>query len=191
MSRPLLIASAIALTLAACGPSPTPPAEAPAPAPTEAVPPPAEAPPAATPAAPAPTDAAAGKPAVVADCATTIESNDAMQYSADSITVPASCTSFTINLKHVGQLAATVMGHNVVVARGSDMAAVAADGAGNAPEFVKPGDARVIAHTAMIGGGGTTSVSFDVAKIKDGGPYKFFCSFPGHLALMQGSLQVQ
>jgi azurin len=188
MSRPLLIASAVALILTACGPSPTPPAEAPAP--VEASPAPAEAPPAETPAAPAPTAATGNKPAVVADCATTIESNDAMQYNADSITVPASCTTFTINLKHVGQLAANVMGHNVVVSRETDMAGIAAESAGAAPEFIKPGDPRVIAHTAMIGGGDTTSVSFDVAKIKDGGPYKFFCSFPGHLALMQGSLQV-
>ncbi|RZA13108.1 MAG: hypothetical protein EOP93_20840 [Lysobacteraceae bacterium] len=27
--------------------------------------------------------------------------------------------------------------------------------------------------------------------MKDGGPYRFFCSFPGHAALMQGSIQVQ
>ena len=39
--------------------------------------------------------------------------------------------------------------------------------------------------------GESASVTFDVAKMKDGGPYKFFCSFPGHLAIMQGSLQVQ
>jgi azurin len=59
------------------------------------------------------------------------------------------------------------------------------------PDHVKAGDARGIAPTKMIGGGESTSVTFDVAKVKDGGPFKFFCSFPGHLALMQGSLQVQ
>jgi azurin len=43
----------------------------------------------------------------------------------------------------------------------------------------------------MVGGGESASVTFDVAKVKDGGPFKFFCSFPGHLALMQGNLVVQ
>lgn len=190
-SRHLLLAGAIALALAACGKSEAPadtaapaaaPAatEAPAAAPAEAAPPP----PAAAPAA------ASNKPAMVADCATTIESNDMMQYNADSITVPASCTQFTINLKHVGTMAANVMGHNVVIAKEADMAGIAADGASNAAEHVKEGDARSIAHTKIIGGGESASVTFDVAKIKDGG-YKFFCSFPGHLALMQGTIQVQ
>lgn len=168
-TRHLLLASAVALALSACGNS-SAPAES---------------------AAPAAAPAAASKPAVVENCATTLEANDAMQYNADSITVPASCTQFTINLKHVGSLAANVMGHNVVVSKEADMAGIAADGASNPATHVKDGDPRVIAHTKVIGGGESTSVTFDVAKIKDGGPFKFFCSFPGHLALMQGSIQVQ
>ena len=192
-SRHILTASVLAIALAACGNSPAP--EAPAadaapvepaattePAPVEAAPAPAEAAPAAT---------TGSKPAVVADCATTIEGNDAMQYNADSITIPASCSKFTINLKHVGKLAVNVMGHNFVVAKEADMAGINADGMAVAPEHLKDGDARVVAHTKMIGGGESASVTFDVAKLKDGGPYKFFCSFPGHFALMQGSLQVQ
>ncbi len=192
-SRHILTASVLAIALAACGNSPAP--EAPAadaapvepaattePAPVEAAPAPAEAAPAAT---------TGSKPAVVADCATTIEGNDAMQYNADSITIPASCSQFTVNLKHVGKLAVNVMGHNFVVAKEADMAGINADGMAVAPEHLKDGDARVVAHTKMIGGGESASVTFDVAKIKDGGPYKFFCSFPGHFALMQGSLQVQ
>ena len=190
-SRHLLLAGAVALALAACGKSEAPAdtaapaaapaaAEAPAAAPAEAAPAPAAAP-----------AAASSKPAVVADCATTVESNDMMQYNADSITVPASCTQFTINLKHVGKLAANVMGHNVVIAKEADMAGIAADGTSDPATHVKAGDTRVIAHSKVIGGGEATSVSFDVAKIKDGGPFKFFCSFPGHLALMQGSIQVQ
>ncbi len=192
-SRHMLTASVLAIALAACGNSPAP--EAPAadaapvepaattePAPVEAAPAPAEAAPAAT---------TGSKPAVVADCATTIEGNDAMQYNADSITIPASCSQFTVNLKHVGKLAVNVMGHNFVVAKEADMAGINADGMAVAPEHLKDGDARVVAHTKMIGGGESASVTFDVAKLKDGGPYKFFCSFPGHFALMQGSLQVQ
>ena len=188
MTRHLFAISALALALAACGQSPAP-AEAPADvstAPAPAAPAPAE--PVATPAAPA---ATVSKPAVVADCATTIEGNDAMQYNVDGIAVPASCTQFTINLKHVGTLAVDVMGHNVVVSKEADMAAVAGDGAGFKPEFVKAGDGRIVAQTKMIGGGESASVTFDVARIKDGGPFMFFCSFPGHMALMKGRIQVQ
>lgn len=189
-SRHVLVASALALALSACGQSPAPSAEPPVAAPaTEAAaaPAPAEA----APVAPAPVAATGSKPATVVDCATTIEGNDAMQYNADSITIPASCSQFTVNLKHVGKLAVNVMGHNFVVAKEADMAGINADGMAVAPEHLKDGDARVVAHTKMIGGGESASVTFDVAKIKDGGPYKFFCSFPGHFALMQGSLQVQ
>lgn len=189
MTRHLFAISALALALAACGQSPAP-AEAPAdvstmPAPAPAEPAPAE------PVAATPAPVASSKQAVVADCATTIESSDAMQYNVDGIAVPASCSQFTINLKHVGKLAVGVMGHNVVVSKESDMAAVASDGAGAAPEFVKADDARIVAHTKMIGGGESASVTFDVAKIKDGGPFMFFCSFPGHMAIMKGSIQVQ
>lgn len=190
-SRHILLAGAVALALSACGNSSAPAESA---APAEAAPAaeaPATAPAEAAPAEAAPAPAAATKPAMVENCATTLESNDAMQYNADSITVPASCTQFTINLKHVGTMAANVMGHNVVVAKADDMAGIAADGAADTVNHVKADDARVIAHTKVIGGGESTSVTFDVAKIKDGGPFKFFCSFPGHLALMQGSIQVQ
>ena len=120
-----------------------------------------------------------------------LQANDAMQYNADSITIPASCSQFTLTLEHVGSLAANVMGHNIVIAREADMGGINADGIAVAPEHLKPGDARVIAHTRMIGGGESASVTFDVAKVKEGGPYKYFCSFPGHAALMQGNLQVQ
>lgn len=190
-SRHILLATAIALALSACGNSSTP-AETTAPAADTAAPAETAAAPAETaPAEAAPAAAASTKPAVVENCATNIEANDAMQYNADSITVPASCTQFTINLKHAGTLAANVMGHNVVVSKEADMAGIAADGAADPATHVKAGDTRAIAHTKIIGGGESASVTFDVAKIKDGGPFKFFCSFPGHLALMQGSIQVQ
>ena len=209
--RTTLVATACALALSACGnrgpatgenatpapaasaPAPTstamPAAETPAPATTAA------APAASTTAAPAATAAPAGgeKPAaVVKDCATTIEGNDAMQYDVGSITVPASCKKFTINLKHAGTMPVAAMGHNVVISKESDMQGVLADGmgAGAAADYVKAGDARVVAHTKLVGGGQSTSVSFDAGKIKDGGPYEFFCSFPGHAAMMKGTISI-
>ena len=128
-----------------------------------------------------------------ADCATQIEGNDAMQFNVSSIAVPASCTDFKITLKHPGTMPVAAMGHNVVIAKASDMQAVAADGmgAGAANSYIKAGDTRVIAHSKLIGGGETTSVSFPVSKIKEGGPYEFFCSFPGHSMMMKGTITVE
>lgn len=197
-----LLAASCALILSACGDrtpdtaaDTTPPADTTAAAPAPAAPVPMPEP-ATTPAdqAAMPTPAAGDKPAaVVADCATEIEGNDAMQYNVGAIVVPASCSNFKITLKHTGTLAVNVMGHNVVISKDADVAGVAADGvtAGLAAGHLKAGDTRVVAQTKLIGGGETTSVSFPVSMIKDGGPYTFFCSFPGHSALMRGSISVQ
>ena len=125
-------------------------------------------------------------------CAVDIEGNDMMQFNLSSISVPSSCSEFTINLTHTGRLPEAAMGHNVVITSASDMAAVNADGiaAGASGGYLKADDSRVIAATEMIGGGESTSVTFDVSKISSGGPYQFFCSFPGHAALMKGTISV-
>lgn len=46
----------------------------------------------------------------------------------------------------------------------------------------------MIAHTKVIGGGDSTTVSFATSKLSKGGDYTFFCSFPGHWAMMKGTL---
>ncbi|MDR1076630.1 MAG: azurin [Xanthomonadaceae bacterium] len=127
------------------------------------------------------------------NCSVDLEGNDQMRFNLSSITVPSSCQQFTINLKHVGTMAKTVMGHNVIVAKTSDMRGIETDGirAGLAADYVKAGDTRVVVHSRVIGGGETASVTFPVAKITSGGPYSFFCSFPGHAALMKGTITVQ
>ncbi|KGM57811.1 hypothetical protein N799_01210 [Lysobacter arseniciresistens ZS79] len=202
-----LLAAACALALAACGndtapatPDTTTPADTTAvdTAPVDtapATPPDATAPAADTAATDTPAAAPAGgdKPAAtVANCSTEIEGNDAMQFNVGSITVPSSCTEFTINLKHVGQMPVAAMGHNVVVSKAADREAIASAGmaAGVDGDYVPADDARVIAHTELVGGGETTSVTFPVSAIQGDGPYEFFCSFPGHWAVMRGSIAV-
>ena len=85
------------------------------------------------------------------------------------------------------------MGHNVVVAKTADMKGIDADGikAGLDANYVKAGDTRVIAHSKVIGGGESTSVKIPVAKLSGDGPYSFFCSFPGHSALMKGTITLK
>ncbi|MFT4173701.1 MAG: azurin [Rhodocyclaceae bacterium] len=129
-------------------------------------------------------------PAMAAQCDVEIEGNDAMQFNKASIAVPASCKQFTVKLKHTGKQPKNVMGHNWVLTKSADMPSVATDGisAGIDKQYVKAGDARVIAHTKVIGGGETDSVRIDVSKLKAGESYAYFCSFPGHSALMKGTL---
>jgi azurin len=132
-------------------------------------------------------------PLWAADCAATIEGNDAMQINLKTMEVPATCKEFTVTLKHTGKLAKNVMGHNWVLSKAADEPGIDADGmaAGLDNNYLKPADPRVIAHTKVVGGGESDSTTFAVSKLKAGESYMFFCSFPGHAALMKGTLTVK
>ena len=132
----------------------------------------------------------AGPALAAGPCEAEIDSTDAMQFTKSTLAVPASCKQFKLTLKHVGKLPKAAMGHNWVLGKTADMAGIASDGiaAGLPNDYLKPGDARVIAATKVIGGGESASVSFDVAKLKAGEAYSYFCSFPGHSAIMKGQL---
>ncbi|MCO5094315.1 MAG: azurin [Chiayiivirga sp.] len=123
-------------------------------------------------------------------CELSIDSTDQMTFSAKELSVGADCTEVKLTLHHVGKLAKNVMGHNWVLTKTADYQPVAQDGmkAGLDADYLKADDDRVIAHTALIGGGETTSVTFPVSKLEKGGDYTFFCSFPGHWAVMHGKL---
>lgn len=129
-------------------------------------------------------------PAAAAECKATVESTDAMQFTTKSLTVPASCKQFTVTLKHTGKLPKTVMGHNFVLGRTADIDGINADGmkAGAAQNYVKAGDARVIASSKVVGGGESATVTIPVAKLKAGESYTYICSFPGHASIMRGTL---
>lgn len=130
--------------------------------------------------------------AAAENCEITVEGNDSIQFNVKSIEVPASCEEFKVTLKHVGKLPKTSMGHNFVLGLTSDMAAINAEGiqAGPSNNYVKPNDTRVIAATNLVGGGETTSVTIPVGKLQEGESYTYFCSFPGHSALMKGELKL-
>ena len=129
-------------------------------------------------------------PAAAAECKATVESTDAMQFTTKALTVPAACKQFTVTLKHAGKLPKTVMGHNFVLGKTADINGINTDGmkAGVAQNFVKPGDARVIASSKVIGGGESTTITIPVGKLKAGESYTYTCSFPGHASIMRGTL---
>ena len=185
MKAYLALISAAVIGLAACSQEAAKPAEAPAA--SEAAPAETTAPADAAPASEAaPADAAAAPAA--GNCATTVEANDAMQFNTKEIQVSKACKEFTITLKHTGTQPETSMGHNIVIGKTEDMDGIFKDGVGAADtDYVKPGDARVVAHTKLIGGGEESSLTLDPAKLADG-EYKFACTFPGHGALMNGKV---
>jgi len=121
-------------------------------------------------------------------CELTIESNDQMQYSARELSVPPECSQVELTLRNVGRLPAKVMGHDWVLARESDMSAIVNAGltAGLTHGFVPENDARVIAATHLVGGGESATVRFSMAALVPGARYFFFCTSPGHSAVMRG-----
>ena len=126
------------------------------------------------------------------NCTIKLQANDQMQYDLKTATVSASCATIDIQLVHTGKLPIAAMGHNVVISATTDVSALSMAGmkAGAAAHYMPKGDARVIAATPMIGGGGKTSAKFAGGKLKAGGDYSFFCSFPGHSGIMKGKLVV-
>ena len=125
-------------------------------------------------------------------CEQVIEGNDMLQFNLKEMKVSAACDSVTVTLKHTGVMAAEVMGHNWVLTTDSDFmpVATAAAGAGLENNYVPVGDDRVLSATSIIGGGEETSVTFSIGSLSAGDDYTFFCSFPGHYAIMKGSFKV-
>lgn len=123
-------------------------------------------------------------------CRISIDSDDKMQFSDARINVAENCTQVELTLHHVGTMPAEVMGHNWVLTRTTDLQSVATEGMAAGPEqhYVPADDARVIAHTRVIGGGESDTITFSTAALKKGDDYTFFCSFPGHWAIMKGTL---
>lgn len=123
-----------------------------------------------------------------APCKLTIQSSDQMQFSARELAVSPGCTEIELTLTNTGKLPAKVMGHDWVLAKDSDMPAIVNAGlaAGLAHGFVPEHDPRVIAATQLVGGGESATVEFSTAALVPGGRYSFFCTSPGHSAVMRG-----
>jgi len=124
-------------------------------------------------------------------CKLEISGTDQMQFDKKELVVAPDCTQVELTLHHAGKLAVQTMGHNWVLTKTADVAGVASDGmgAGLPKDYIKAGETRVIAHTKVVGGGQSTTVTFPTSKLKKGEAYTFFCSFPGHFAVMKGVLK--
>jgi azurin len=78
-----------------------------------------------------------------------------------------------------------------VLARDSDVSALVNAGlaAGAVRGYLPQSDPRIIAATRIVGGGESTTVKFSTAGLVQGTRYAFFCTTPGHSAMMHGRFE--
>ena len=121
-------------------------------------------------------------------CSLTINATDQMRFEQQILQVESRCTEVEVTLHNTGKLPANIMGHDWVLTKTADVASVAnaGMGAGLANNFLKPGDKRVVAATAVIGGGESATVKFSTTQLEAGASYSYFCSAPGHFSIMKG-----
>lgn len=120
----------------------------------------------------------------------TVDATDAMQFSTKRIEVNGG-EPVTLTLNHTGTMSKDIMGHNwVLLKQGTDLEAFALDGAGaKDSNYIAAAKAEsVIAATELIGGGESSTITFDAPEP---GIYWFLCTFPGHYAVMKGEFVVR
>lgn len=120
----------------------------------------------------------------------TIEGDDQMQFDKKEMTVKAGA-EVTLTLKHTGKMPVETMGHNWVLLKQGTGIAEFAEGAATAGldgDYIPADASAVIAHTKTIGGGEETTITFTAPEA---GTYEYICSFPGHWAMMKGTLIVE
>lgn len=121
-----------------------------------------------------------------------ITGNDQMQYNIKAFEVTEG-QKVVLSFKHIGQLPAAAMGHNVVILKtGTVIPAFAGKCAPARDTQFIPADEeskkQIVAHTKMLGGGESDEITFTAPAPGD---YPFICSFPGHFAIMQGVMTVK
>jgi azurin len=134
--------------------------------------------PVATSPAPVAANAPTARPPVLLELST---AGDAMRFDKPSLEAPAGAR---ITLRFHNAASPNGMLHNAVLVQPGTADAVGVDAiaSNNPATWLKDNDARVIAATCIVRGGGVTEVTFDAPPP---GTYTVVCTFPGHHTLMQ------
>lgn len=130
--------------------------------------------------------------ATAQDAKIEITGNDQMQFNVKAFEVKEG-QKVVLSFKHIGQLPAVAMGHNVVILKpGTAVPAFATKCAPAKDTEYIPQDeeskAQIVAYTKMLGGSESDEITFTAPAPGD---YPFICSFPGHFAIMQGVMTVK
>lgn len=114
---------------------------------------------------------------------------DDMTFSTREIRVKAG-QRITLVLTHTGKMPKSTMGHNFVLLKEgvavNDFANEAMKFQKN--DFIPEDTSQIIAHTKMLGGGESDTITFDAPAA---GVYNYLCSFTGHSAIMRGKFIVE
>lgn len=121
-----------------------------------------------------------------------VTGNDQMQYNIKLFEVTAG-QKVVLSFKHIGQLPALAMGHNLVILKAGTVVPTFATKCAPAKdtEYIPQDEEskkEMVAHTKMLGGGESDEITFTAPAPGD---YPFICSFPGHFAIMQGVMKVK
>ena len=126
------------------------------------------------------------------NCEIKIEGSDMMKYDVAEITLDTSCKQTKISLKHAGKLPINAIGHNVVIVEEKNLSKITQQinfSLGVEKGYL-PESEEIIFISAMVGGGDTTELEMNMSKLDKTKSYVFFCSFPGHWALMRGKIKI-
>jgi len=95
----------------------------------------------------------------------------------------------TVTLNHTGKLDKLVMGHNfVLLKKGVNTNEFGIKASSEKENEYIPDGNLAIAHTKLIGGGESDTITFDAPEK---GVYDYICSFPGHYMSMKGKLIIK
>jgi len=121
-----------------------------------------------------------------------IEGMNSLQFSKESITVKPG-EEVMIKLTNSTKLPASAMSHNwLLLSSDADPEAIDKAAAKAKDNDYVPSDMgdQIIAHTGMVGGGESDTVTFTAPE--EPGDYEYICTFPGHFAAgMKGTLTVK
>ena len=135
-------------------------------------------------------------------CKTQIDSTDRMKFMKNgkqikNLLINKKCKKFYLHLKHTGKLSSLIMGHNILITKSSDMNTIVAESikAGKENQYVPTSDKVLAGSHVLLGGDAKDNkedyIEIDTTKFSKSDNYKFFCSFPGHSAMMQGDIIVK
>ena len=122
-----------------------------------------------------------------------ISGNDTMQFDIKTFEV-SSGEEIKLTLKNVGKLPKIAMGHNLVILK-KDLDALAfgkkvlASGGSASNPLPSSLLGEVLAYTKLLGPGESHTIEFTAPN--DAGDYEYVCTFPGHFAMMRGTMTVK
>lgn len=117
--------------------------------------------------------------------------NDTMQYNINEIRVQAG-ESIRVVFTNIGKMPKQAMSHNWVLLKPMDPSAMnawAMSAATKAPTYLPDDKSAILASTQMLGPGESDTIEF--AAPEQPGTYPYLCTFPGHFAIMKGTLIVE